>query len=320
MERLEFVREREIDIAKCKNITGKLMVAGWLILALALSLTRAHAQGGARIGLGSISFEPEREAKKFQPLAGYLNKALKPQGIDEVQVVVASTIKEMATLVKNGTVDIFIDSPFPTLAVQRLTGSRPVMSRWKKGVSEYRSLLFTRKDSGNHRLRDLEGQVIVLEYPWSTTGYFVPKMMLAKAGLILVPRTENYGRVGPGEVGYVFGWEDVNVMYWIGRGKAAAGATDNLTYAEKVDEYGDRFRIIESSDLLPRHIVSFRNGLPTVVLNRIQQILLQMEYSTAGRETLEKFEKTKKFEALTRADNEALSPLRQFLDGELGSR
>ena len=273
MERLEFVREHKIDIAKCKNITGKLMVAGWLILALALSLTRAHAQGGARIGLGSISFEPEREAKKFQPLAGYLNKALKP-----------------------------------------------LMSRWKKGVSEYRSLFFTRKDSGNHRLRDLEGQVIVLEYPWSTTGYFVPKMMLAKVGLKLVPRTENYGRVGPGEVGYVFGWEDVNVMYWIGRGKAAAGATDNLTYAEKVDEYGDRFRIIESSDLLPRHIVSFRNGLPTVALDRIQQVLLQMEYSTAGRETLEKFEKTKKFEVLTKADNEALSPLRQFLDGELGSR
>ena len=307
-------------MSRVRTRAANLIAVCGVVLSLFFSFPMAHAAGAARLGVGSISFEPESETRKFQPFARYLATELKSYGIDHVQVVVAANIKEMATLVKNGTVDIFIDSPFPTLAVQRLTGSRPVMSRWKKGVSEYQSWFFTREESGNHRLRDLEGQVIVLEYPWSTTGYFVPKMMLAKAGLKLVPRTENYGRVGPGEVGYVFGWEDVNVMCWIGRGKAAAGATDNLTYAEKVDEYGDRFRIIESSDLLPRHIVSFRNGLPAVVLDRIQQILLQMEYSTAGRETLEKFEKTKKFEALTRADNEALSPLRQFLDGELGSR
>jgi len=143
-------------------------------------------------------------------------------------------------------------------------------------------------------------------------------MMLAKLGLKLVPRTDNYGRVGPGEVGYVFGWEDLNVMCWVGRGKAAAGAIDSLTYAEKVDDYGERFKIIESSDPLPRHIVSFRKGLPPSMVDRIKQILLQMNNSTEGREALGKFERTKKFEELSAAANDALSPLRQFIDGELG--
>jgi phosphonate transport system substrate-binding protein len=99
------------------------------------------------ITIGSIQTEPAHEVKRFLPLARYLAKQLQSEGIDQGRVVVAESIPQMATLLREGKADLFIDSPFPSVAISRLSGSKFLLRRWKKGLGEYHTVIFVRKDS-----------------------------------------------------------------------------------------------------------------------------------------------------------------------------
>jgi len=139
------------------------------------------------IQVGSVSIEPAEEIKKFLPLAAYLAKELQPEGFDQGKVVVAKNILEMAGFLREGKVDLYIDSPFPVSAASRLAGSKFLLRRWKKGVAEYHSVIFAKKDGGINRLEDLKGKIVAFEEPFSSSGYFLPKLLLVQKGLKLAP-------------------------------------------------------------------------------------------------------------------------------------
>ncbi len=140
--------------------------------------------------LGSISDDPTRELKYYLPVAKYLATELKSAGVEEVNVLVAQSIKQMSQLLKEGSVDIYFDSPFPTIEVHRLSGSLPILRRWKKGVSSYHSVVFVRQDSGITSPNELPGKVIAFEEPYSTGSYFLPKASLSNLGLKFVEKTD----------------------------------------------------------------------------------------------------------------------------------
>ena len=81
--------------------------------------------------------DPAKKLKRFQPLADYLANHLESFGIHEGQVVIARNIEEMAQFVLDGTVDIYFDSSFPSLAVQDISGSKIILRRWKQDQPEY---------------------------------------------------------------------------------------------------------------------------------------------------------------------------------------
>ncbi len=70
--------------------------------------------------------EPLKKIERFQPLANYLADRLKRYGIEAGRVVIARDIEEMGGFIKDGTVDVFFDSPFPALSVQELSGAEMV--------------------------------------------------------------------------------------------------------------------------------------------------------------------------------------------------
>ena len=101
------------------------------------------AQSGFAITLGDIDpDEPSKKIARFTPLARYLAENLREFGVSEGRVMVARDIDEMARWMRDGTVDIYFDSAFPTLAVQQQSGSEIILRRWKDGVVE-------RSGSGN---------------------------------------------------------------------------------------------------------------------------------------------------------------------------
>jgi ABC-type phosphate/phosphonate transport system substrate-binding protein len=137
--------------------------------------------------LGSISKSPVTETKKFSPLAIYLARQLQSDGIDEGKVVVAASIPAMASFMQTRQVDLYIDSFFPSLAVSRLSGSKLLLRRWKMGKSEYRSVIFTRKDSAIARLEDLKGKVMRLKNPSVRPVIFSENSFSGK-GIRLAPK------------------------------------------------------------------------------------------------------------------------------------
>src|SRR5262245_53647148 len=118
--------------------------------------------------LGFISSSPVEESRRFSPLASYLARQLKSEGIGEVNVVPANSIEAMSSLLRMGQADIYIDGFFPTMAVSRLSGSRLLLRGWNDGSSDYKSVIFTRRDSRIAILEHLGGKVIAFDEPFSS--------------------------------------------------------------------------------------------------------------------------------------------------------
>jgi phosphonate transport system substrate-binding protein len=187
--------------------------------------------------IGSISSEPRDEMKRLLPLAHYLAQQLQSEGIDHGKVVVADSIPRMAALLQEGKVDLYLDSPYPVVAVSHLAGSQLLLRRWKRGVGDYHTVIFARQESSVSQLEELKGKMIALERPFSTTGYFLPKMILVQKGLHVVPKSGATDPVGPDEVGYVFSGSDESTMVWVLRKKLQAGAMDNHSFLREAREY-----------------------------------------------------------------------------------
>lgn len=272
---------------------------------------------GKAITLGSISAEPAAEVKKFAPFVTYLAKQLLAEGIEQGKVIVARSIPEMASFLREGRVDLHIDSPFPAMAVSHLSGSKFLLRRWKKGIAEYRTVIFTRKDSGIARLEDLRGKIISFEEPFSTSGYFLPKVILLQRGLQPIPQKGFSERVGSGGVGYRFSYADETTMVWVLKGIVAAGAMDNQSYLRRAGRDVEHLQVLDESHLVPRQIVSYRSDLSAPLLARIKDILLRMDQSEEGKKALQDYEQTAKFDELSEQSRAVLLKLQPFLQGEL---
>jgi phosphonate transport system substrate-binding protein len=266
--------------------------------------------------LGSISTNPFGESKKFSPLASYLARQLKSEGLDQGKVVVAESIPAMSSLLQTRQVDLYIDSLFPSLAVSRLSGSKLLLRRWKRGQNEYRSVIFTRKDSSIARLEDLKGKVIAFEEPFSSTGYFFPKVDLLKMKFRLTPKTQGSDPVKTDEVGYIFSHGDTNTFFWVLNGAVAAGAVDDQKYF-MFAKNRESFRVVHESVSFPRQLVSCRADFPAKLAARVKELLLNMHQSEEGEKALRDFEGTTKFDEIPVQAIDLMAGLKKYIDAEL---
>lgn len=266
--------------------------------------------------LGSISTNPVGETKKFWPFASYLAQQLQSEGIDQGKVVVAESIPAMSSLLQTRQVDLYLDSLFPSLAVSHLSGSKLLLRRWKMGQSEFRSVIFTRRDSGIARLEDLKGKIIAFEEPFSSTGYFFPKVDLLKMKFRLTPKRQGSDPVKTDEVGYIFSHGDTNTLFWVLNGAVAAGAVDDQKYF-MFAKNRDSLRIVHELASIPRQLVSYRADLPAKLVTRVKDVLLNMHQSKEGGKVLGDFESTTKFDEIPVQAIDLAAGLMKYIDAEL---
>lgn len=296
-------------------MNGRFIKNRWLIFLGGLFLFLFPRLLPARtLTLGSISTEPVHEIQKLQPLAAYLAKELRSEGIDRGKVRVEKNISKMASLVKEGKIDLYLGSPFPAVAVARLTGSRFLLNGWQGGLEKHASVIFTRKETGLKRLKDLKGEMIAFESPFSTFGYFLPKMLFLQKGYKLSPKKKFSDPVGPEEIGYLFSGHDENTLLWVKKQKTAGGAVDQEIYGS---EDAEAFRTIEKSISLPSWIVSYRRHLPRGLVLKIKETLKKMDQSEEGKKVLKDLGEIAKFDEIP---SRALDPLiksSEWIEAEL---
>jgi len=285
-----------------------------LFVAAVLLLPQVACAGSFK--LGSINTSPVTETRKFWPLASYLERQLQSEGIDQGKVVVADSIPAMSSFLQTGQVDLYIDSFFPSLAVSRLSSSKLLLRRWKMGKSEYQSVIFTRKDSGIARLEDLKGKIIAFEEPFGSASYFFPKMVLLEKGFRLAQKRQGIDPVKSDEVGYIFSHSDSQTIYLVLNGVVAAGATDDQKYLT-LAKHLDTLKIVHETGSFPRQIVSHRADLPAKLVTRVKEVLLNMHQTHEGRQVLQAFEKTTKFEEIPAQDIDLMAGLRKHVEAEL---
>jgi ABC-type phosphate/phosphonate transport system substrate-binding protein len=76
-------------------------------------------------------------------------------------------------------------------------------------------------------------------------------------------------------------------------------------------------KIIHETVSFPRQIVSHREDLPAKLVTRIKEVLLNMHQTEEGRQALQDFESTTKFDEIPVRDIDLFAGLRKHVDAEL---
>jgi phosphonate transport system substrate-binding protein len=291
------------------EMTRKLLLnCGLLVAALVLNLTGASgvaAQAREAVEVKTLSLglvsETHREEieKHFQEFVRYVTRKLSTGPAIEGRVVVASTPFELAKLLEQRKIDFYMESAYPTYVVNFVHGAgKLLLRRWKSGLADYYSIIFTRSDSGIKRVEDLKGKTIVFEDAGSTSGYLLPKHFLQRRGLKLSEK----GRFSPDsaatDVGYVFARTQDKLVDAVLSKQAAAGAFSNDDFNALDEKKKADIGALAQTDRLPRHLLSVRSDLAPELVARLEGILLAMHDDAEGRKILQKTDGTTKFDML----------------------
>ncbi|MFO1189387.1 MAG: phosphate/phosphite/phosphonate ABC transporter substrate-binding protein [Alphaproteobacteria bacterium] len=243
--------------------------------------------------VGAITNEPAREFRVWNPWIRYLTRQLEADGVTEGKFVTARDSLEMARLMRNGTIDLFMDSPLVAYTVNESSESVLFLRRWKDGQADCHSAIFTRAGSAIQSIRDLAGHKIAFSGADSTSSYIVPRSLLTRAQLRLIG-LEGFRSPAPAEqVGFVFSGSDENTIFLVLAGHVDAGAAGGQD-VQRMSESG-LVRVVEQSVTIPCHVMSHRPGLPAKLASRIRAILIGMDQTDEGRAVLARFDNTVRF-------------------------
>lgn len=286
-----------------------------ILVVLFIFLFCINLQAGQNtITISKVTSHFRKQYQQLKPLIKYVAKQLNHMGIKKGKVLLTRNNQELIKLVKEGKVDIVTETPFSSMLFIKKAGMKVLLRSWKKGVSNYHSVIFVRKDSKIDSLEDLKGKVIAFEDPGSTTGYFLPKAEIMKKGFQLV-ELNNYREKSPSDkIGYCFANGEVNIVHWVHKGVVAAGVLDNLEYQnpEKVPvKFMPDFKIIYTTEQVPRALMLIRGNMDPQLQREIKKILVNMKFSKEGRKAMWKMSKTVNFDEFPEGIEEAMRKFKE---------
>ena len=270
---------------------------------------------GVPLTIGSVSNTIKEEIAEIQPFADYLARRLQAHGIAQGRVVIAQTVQDMVDLLARGDVDLYIDSPLPVAATMVQADARPFLRRWKKRKSEYHSVIFALKSSRLQSLDDLRGKLIAFDERYSTTGHLLPQALIVENGYRLVERSEHDLRspLPDDRIGYLFSGDDESTLFWVMKGKVAAGVIDNIHFEEfSASEPGQLVALARSAPV-PRQAVAHRSDLSPDLVAALEAVLLSMDRDEEGRQVLENFQYTTKFDHFPQDLETTFQPIKDLL-------
>lgn len=279
----------------------------------------ASADRQATIVLGTVDADFAKARKEYQPFIDYVASSSASLGIKKGSVVVENSPSEIAKDIREGKIDLYFDTLFPAYVVARLTGSEPILNRWKNGEENYHSIVYVKKSSGITTLDALKGKMIVFQDKGSTSGYFLPKAELLARGYKLTAKSSSSDPVASDEIGYYFtstgnsqtGYDDVV------SGKAAAAAlndkelTDFVTAAK---DSRDNYMILLTTIDVYRQLVVASTNLDPTIQTGLKTLLLNMTKNASGAAVLKDFRKTAKFTDFGAAPSSVFAPIKKLTD------
>ncbi len=272
---------------------------------------RPSASG--RIVLGDVSTDVGSNFRKWQPLADYLAARLADHGIGVGELRVVPDPVTMGVLLRDGEVDLYMDSFYPTHYVSLRSGAEPLLLR-RKHPGTKSSVFFAKVDSGLTTLAELAGQTIAVEDHASTSGYLLPLAHLMRNGLLPVEESVPATAVAGDQVKIILSGDDDNTVRWVASGRVVAGAVDRETFD---NFYRDNPNILIALDTTPeiiRHQVMLaRPGMSAELRVAIATVLKAASETEDGQQFLEGIE-TEAFTDISEPDTAALQRAKEMYD------
>jgi len=272
-----------------------------LMVVAAVAAPFSKAEPGQRLVIGRISDEPHKHLESLRSMADYMAPRLVEFGVTGIDTVIAESPDRMRNMLEEGRVDLFSETAFVALDFMSEGIVKPLAREWKKGVAEYYSVIIVRKDSGLTALTDLTGRKFAFEDAGSTSGYLLPRVALEEAGLQLSRLPDPRNPVPRGMLGYSFAQGEVNVIAWVNRGLADAGAVSNLDWTEPdpaIAPLKNDLHIIHETEPIIRSLFLARQAVNDRLCDRITAILLSMRETSEGRAVLKEYFKVARFDRL----------------------
>ena len=265
--------------------------------------------------MGKVTRMVSKQQRRMEPIIACLASRLSDVGIERGELLLAKDNDALIEYLQEGEVDIVLETPFSACLYKLKINALPILMMQRQGVTEYKGLIFVRKDNRIQSLKDLKGRVIAFEDPGSTSAYVLPRLAIEAEGLEMVEVRSADSAVPEDKVGYVFAGEELNVSTWVFFDRVDAGALSSLDWDDQEDNpapYRKEFEIIYETMSVPRMLVLVREGMDGHLRERITEELLNMDRNEEGREALKPF-KISKFVELPEDMENTFKPIKDFI-------
>nr|WP_159063677.1 phosphate/phosphite/phosphonate ABC transporter substrate-binding protein [Thaumasiovibrio occultus] len=260
--------------------------------------------------------------KSTLPLGQYLADKMAHLGYTGAEIKVTNNFDTLARWMESGQIDMVSDTAYVAIELERHHNGEIALRRWKRGVSEYRSLFISHADSSITGLDDLQGHRIAFEDRHSTSGFFIPISVLVSHGYQLRELSSTEDSVGPDEIGYIVTADYNNftneliLASWVYQGLVDASAySDNSTNIshQVPSSIESSIKTIFESRPFPRSLIVLRRDLPNNLKTTITDILRHAHTTPEGQRAIKLFEDTTQFDSLSEDNNLALDKARASL-------
>ena len=245
--------------------------------------------------IGVVSDDPAGTIEGFQPLMDYLVSQLGDLGVVKGEVVVTPDFDTLNEKLKSGEVDLFYETAYGALYAYENAGAIPLLRGWRKGLGEYHSTIFAKKDSGITSVSGLQGQPLAFAEPDSTSGYFLPKAFLISSGFAL-SESSTTGTIPTNEIGFTISGSDENVVSFVLHGTAVGGALEYDVYEGLKQEDKDQFRVLAQTQDIPRSLMLASPMMSQPLRDRVVSLLKEAAQTEEGKAALKGAKKTTQFD------------------------
>ncbi|WP_219417063.1 phosphate/phosphite/phosphonate ABC transporter substrate-binding protein [Pseudonocardia nigra] len=239
----------------------RVFAAGCLVALAGLTACASDdpATAPLRLGLPPGEASPEFQ-ERFAPVEQLIEEATGR----EVEVTTTSDYLAIVEAMRSDLIDLAVFSPFPTPIAEQVADVEPLVA----GNTEvYNSVIVCRTDSGITDVQDIGGRTVAFVDAGSTSGNYIPKLLLKRAGID--PDT--------GVEGTYAGGHDVALLA-AAQGSADCAATAGMQFEQAVAEGAvepDVVQVVAESEPIPISlIVIARDGLDPAVKQSVTDAFL----------------------------------------------
>lgn len=188
-----------------------------------------------------------------------------------VEVTQTSDYLAIVEAMRSDLLDIAAFSPFPTVLAESVAGVQPLVAATGAPYSSY---VVCRADTGITELSEIAGHTLALVDPGSTSGNYIPRLMLQRAGVDVDEDTD---------VTFA-GGHDVSMLA-VQQGSTDCGAVASMIWASMTEEGvidADDFTIVAESEPLPISLVIIaRAGLDEALLDAVTDAFVDSQDQAA---------------------------------------
>ncbi len=256
--------------------------------------------------------ETTQELSLYEPMVNQLKSATGK----EVEFFLPTSYASVVEAMLGGFVDIGMHGPYSYVIAQEKDPSLKVFATYAKHPGHfqeegpgYKAVLVSRSDSGIEKIEDLEGTVVGLTDPASTSGNLLPRVSFTD--VIGAQLEDHFSRVV-----YTGGHDLSAIAVLEGQVDVAFVATHRLDNVIDRDlATMEDYNVIWSSPVIPQDPFVVSGKLCDDLVGQISNAFLTLNESDEGRQYLENVNASK-FVAMTDADYDIIRALKAAKDAK----